>query len=131
VSARVLLGCVAPLLLAGCAGSGGPGELTGDFESDFARAKANAATPEGRKFDEAVDAVVNSEAASNAALECTRGRILSKDGYRGIAIFANGGYGFDIRPKDPFSECFTRVLFRLDYPKPPAPYYLLPIEIGG
>jgi hypothetical protein len=114
-------------LLAACGGAVGH-----DFATDFAAAKANAATLEGGAFDHTVEQRILAPDTNRALLACATQHPPARASYRGVVEFdGSRGYGVRFEDDDDYADCLASQLEGLAMPEPPQRPYLLPIEMGG
>ena len=103
----------------------------GPFEIGLAAAKANAAPPEGRKFDEEIGAHFKTHHSSTMET-CTRGVV--KDDLKNFTLVARlAGDGavqeVHVEPGTKVSLCFSGAVAKDRFPKPPRPDYWVYLEM--
>ncbi|MGH8028520.1 MAG: hypothetical protein ACREO3_01160 [Arenimonas sp.] len=122
---KLLIVTVLTSTLAACAAA------DGDFETDFAAAKANVATLEGGAFDHRVRQRITTPDMIDGANKCITGSHADRPGYSGVMTFEDGG-GYTVRfeTDDEHTHCLVELHEGKELPEPPARPYLLPIEVG-
>lgn len=97
------------------------------FETNYAKAKANAATKEGAAYDAALGAAYEATPEFRGKVEeCLLASPMPHDVHGYFQFTSKTEFTVVLEPKDTFSDCLSRAMLGQSVPAPPRVPYLNP-----